>query len=177
MSNDNNGRYSQYKHEEVSISLNIGTIKERVYSYASNVASRVANDEEGFDKSSLNLDNDSFIFGDGLFGLISQSDVSLISRLSVYEVSCDIVGDRIVIKIDNCPMVRPREGWINTLAKYLYNFYCTSLISQWFEMIGLQDKFSSYSTDGVDESLEKVRSHIDSAYLKPNRIKFHTLGF
>ena len=44
-------------------------------------------------------------------------------------------------------------------------------------MIGLQDKFSSYSTDGVDESLEKVRSHIDSAYLKPNRIKFHTLGF
>lgn len=176
MSNSEDRFRSQYKHEKVYIMLDLDKIKERVYGYVSNVASRISNDEQGFDKTSLNIDNDAFIFGDGLFGIIAETDAALMSRLSVYEVFVEIKDDYIGVDIMHCPSVSPSGIWVSTLTRYLYNYYCTSLIYAWFELLGIQDKFLSYSRVGVDETLNQVRIHIDSAYTKPNRIKFNTLG-
>lgn len=167
------------------ISIDINNIAERAYSYVSKIASRISSDGNSFEKSSLTRDDDPFmVHNTGLIrdvanviesrflsynAIVQIKEALVLLSLSVPEY---IKGDPMHYRkiVDDEPMF---SRFKNLIEEYIYK----SLVSRWFELLGVQQGYPSFDPLVIDSILNNARASIDYFYFNKNKTKVRPLGF
>ncbi len=186
--------------KKIVVEVPIERVKKRVYSFVSKVGARISNDREGFEKTSLTIDDDDFVINDN--GLIDDVSLLLMKRLSAFDcwvylssknVSQGVVEEKkdfivmeinvpyreeeLIHRVDTSYKQFHLTRFVEKLEVAVEQFYYRALAGEWLEMLGIGEQYPQFSFRGREEALDRVRVVVDLFGSNPNRTMISPLGF